>query len=65
MPDITMCKGKLVLETSVHPLCVDCYRRTTKPTPERQSYFTSPPLVEVHDSYACQYYWKEEKWKSK
>lgn len=49
MPDITMCSGKgCSLKDS-------CWRHNATPTPDRQSFFLSPPLKD--DDSACDYYW--------
>ena len=48
MPDITMCKGADL------PVCVECYRRTAKPSDFVQSYFVNPPA----DAEGCEYVMK-------
>jgi hypothetical protein len=63
MPDITMCNGRSLAggDTPVElcPMRNSCYRYTTSPSSERQSYFVYAPFIKEPDGTSCEYFWKE------
>lgn len=48
MPDISMCYGHGCPQKAM------CWRAQAKPNPERQSYFSAPPM---EDDLSCDYFW--------
>ena len=49
MPDVSMCSGDGC------PIREECYRHTATPTPMRQSWFVTPPLVSA-EPFVCEYF---------
>lgn len=59
MPDISMCNGFVEADGSKTHMCNQCYRHNATPSEYRQSYFTTPPMIHLHDSRCCEYFWMD------
>ncbi len=51
MADLTLCSGDGC------PIKDSCYRFTTTPDPDRQSYFSNPPGVTEEGKFSCELFW--------